>query len=285
MFKQILVTTDFSRHSTYALQRAIQFAEASQAELTCIHVVNDHFSLFKNEELSVLSQNQIKEAEVTFSQSLKDIDAKYPVSFRVLKGRTPDKIIQFVENNGIELIFMGAHGTYYLNDYLLGTNAQSVIKQVKTPVQLIKKEPVFPYKRILIPTDFSDSSKNAVETAYKTYPEAEFIVLHIADVWYGKKTESSKYHQELHTEMNHELQSRLERFLQSCEVDHRNFSVKFDGGYPANDIARYASLLDVQLVVAGTRGHSILHDIIVGRVTSRLLRINPTDMLIVPPIV
>ncbi|MCC5791152.1 MAG: universal stress protein [Legionellaceae bacterium] len=283
-FKRILVTTDFSKHANYALKRAIEFAEQTQAELSCLHVVNQNwfhpFSLGHHNDKDAARE----EAESAHAAALEKIAAQpYPVHFTVLTGRIPDKISQYVSEHQIDMVFMGAHGSYYLNDYILGTNAQSVIKHSKIPVQLIKKEPTFAYQRILVTTDFSDASKKAVETAYQLYPHAKFLILHIADVWYGKYLDDSAYSRQLDDEMGQSLENKLQLFLKSCQVDQRRFSLKFIGGYPANDIVKYAAIWNAQLVVAGTRGHSLLHYIFVGRVTERLLRTNDSDMLIVPP--
>lgn len=287
MFKRILIATDFSRHAHYALQRAVQFAQTWHAEVTCLHVINqgwiNNLNLFADDEDQATLDNQTREAENTHAQKMQELSLQYPVNFVVQTGRAPDQIIHYIEEHAIDMVFMGAHGTYYLNDFILGTNSQSVVKQVKIPIQLVKKEPDFPYQRILVTTDFSDNSKKAIETAYTSYPGAEFTLLHIADVWYGKKPSDTKHHQNLHDDMSRELQEKLAQFMASCAVDPARFSIKFAGGYPANDIAQYASEWNTQLVVAGAGGHSLLHYMLLGRVTSRLLRINPTDMLIVPP--
>ncbi|RUQ84511.1 universal stress protein [Legionella septentrionalis] len=282
VFKRMLITTDFSRHAAYALKRAIQVAEHAQAELTCLHVINQGWlsdlTKKENPEVPIL----IKKAELAHAEAMRNIVARYPVNFLVLVGRVPERINQYMHEHAIELVFMGAHGTYYLNDYILGTNAESVVNQVKIPVQLIKKEPSFSYQRILVTTDFSEVSKKATETAYQLYPHAEFLMLHVADVWYGKYLDDTKHHQHFDDEMSQALVDRLKHSLAECAVDHSRFSTKFISGYPADDIAKYAATWDAQLVVLGTRGRSLLHYILLGRVTNRLLRIINTDMLVIP---
>ena len=277
--KRILITTDFSKHAQFALKRAIQIAERYQAELTCLHVLNQNW--FKSGS-SHDEDTAIKEAEHAFAQALKNTTTSYPVKFITLSGRAPDKINQYISDNDIQLVLMGAHGTFYLNDYILGTNSESVVKNAKIPVQLVKNKPNNDYQRVLVATDFSDASKKATETAFQLYPDAEFLLLHIADVWYEKYLDDTSQRQQFDDEMSRGLQKKLEQFLEECEVDTTHFSTKFIGGYPANDLAKYASIWDAQLVVAGTRGHSLLHYILLGRTVDKLLRTSTTDMLIVP---
>ncbi|PJD91459.1 MAG: universal stress protein [Legionella sp.] len=286
MFKKIVVATDFSKHARYALNRAMQIAELFQAELTCIHVVQQNFlDNFKflqptNEEKHL--QDHVKKVETSFHKELKKMPNQYPVRFIVCTGRVSDQINQYVDNNGIDLVLMGAHGTYYLNDYILGTSSESVIKHANIPVQLIKKNPEFSYERILVTTDFSESSRKATETAYQLYPNAQFLLLHVSDVWYEKKNGETTERQSFHDEMHHILQNKLMLFIKKAAVDPTRFVPKYIGGYPPNDIVECASTWNAQLVVAGTRGHSALHYILIGSVTNRLLRMCQTDILIVP---
>lgn len=282
MFKRILITTDFSRHANYALQRAIQFAKSTQAELTCLHVINQSWfnQLFETESEAILIAQYTQEAHQAYAKITKKIASPYPINFVICHGRTPDQIIEYVNQQAIDLIFMGAHGTYYLHDLILGTNAQSVIQQSKIPIQLIKKNPKQNYQRILITTDFSEASQKATETAYNAYPEAEFILLHIADVWYAKKPQP--HDKKLFSDMQKALEKKLTQFLAKCHVNHKRFSIKFAGGYPADDIVNHALLLKTQLIVIGAKSHSLLHYILLGRVSDRLLCINPLDILIVP---
>lgn len=282
VLKRILITTDFSRHALFALKRAIHIAECFQAELTCLHVINQNWLYPFKSESSHDEDTAIHEANHAFDRVLKNKVTSYPIKFITLIGRTPDQIVQYINDNGIQLVLMGTHGTYYLNDYIMGTNSESVVKRAKIPVQLIKKEPDYYYQRILVSTDFSDASKKAAETAFQLYPNAEFLLLHIADVWYGKYLDDKNQHQQFDDEMSQGLQKKLDQLLEECEVDATRFTTKFIGGYPANDIVKYASIWDAQLVVAGTRGHSLLHYILIGRTIDRLLRTSSTDMLVVP---
>ncbi|CAM4415926.1 MAG: hypothetical protein LEGION0403_FIIPPAGN_00984 [Legionella sp.] len=269
MFKRILVTTDFSAHSLYAIQRAVQFANSVRAELHCVHVINQGWM----DGSEAVEQDWVHKAEEAHEQELKQLISPYSMQFTVLDGRVPDEIMMFIQGNAIDMVFMGAHGTYYLNDFILGTNSEVVLKQSSIPVHLVRQPPAAEYARILVCTDFSDSSKKAIEVAYKAYPQAEFLILHIADVWYEKMVK-------LH--MHDSLQDKLHKFLASCAVDPSHFSVKFIGGYPANAIPQFAPDWGAHLVVLGTRGHSALHYVLMGRVSDRLVRVNPTDMLIVP---
>ncbi len=286
MFKKILIATDFSKHARHALIRAIEVAEYFQAELTCVHVIHQnylqHFTTLSSYDEAKHLEDQIKKIETSFNKEIKKLSIHYPINLITLTGRVPDQINQYIDTNGIDLVLMGSHGTYYLNDYILGTTSESVIKHASIPVQLIKKTPNFSYQRILVTTDFSESSRKAAETVYQLYPNAQFLLLHVSDVWYEKQQVTTEGNQQLHDDMHHILQNKLNQFLEKSTLDPERFLPQFIGGYPSNDIVECATKWDAQLVVAGARGHSALHYILLGSVANRLLRMSHTDMLIVP---
>lgn len=286
MFKRILIATDFSLHANYALKRAILFAKAFDAELYCLHVVNQNWTEYFNNifltENKKAIEDYIKKAESLHYKAVKKLRLSHPCEFVVQEGDTSEQILYYAKKYHMDAIFIGAHGCYYLNDFILGTNSEAVIRQAGIPVFLIRKRPSFSYRRILIPIDFSAASKKAVELAYEAYPKAKFLLLHIADVWYEKLLEDRKHRQDLHEEMVQGLERKLLLFLDDCKVKQDRFSIKFAGGYPANDIARYALTWNAHLVVAGVARHSLLHYILIGSINDRLIRINQTDMLFVP---
>ena len=55
------------------------------------------------------------------------------------------------------------------------------------------------------------------------------------------------------------------------------------GDRPAHEVAGIARDTGADLIVVGSRGHSAIHGLLVGSVTSRILHIAPCPVLVVPP--
>ncbi|HDI5429260.1 TPA: universal stress protein, partial [Legionella pneumophila] len=184
---------------------------------------------------------------------------------------------RYAKENNCNMIIAGAHGEYYINNYILGTTSSSMVSHSDVPILLVKKEPSFAYNRIIIATDFSEVSKNAIEFTFKCFPNATFQLLHIIDIYFTKLLLG--YEQEDTKDITH----RLDDFLGKCTVDQTKFQKKIMGGYIADTIVIQSEKWQADLISFGAQGNSKLQYLLTGSVAKRLLQLSTTDMLVVPP--
>ncbi|OJY36630.1 MAG: universal stress protein [Legionella sp. 40-6] len=207
-------------------------------------------------------------------------------SVSVVLGRAIDEIVRYAVENHCELIIVGAHGRYYINDYVLGTTSGSIIRQSNVPVVLIKKEPDFSYERILIATDLSEASKETVQYTFNCFPNATFQLLHIVDIYYRQFFNPSDLDEEFVDPKHHKTKDifeKLDDFLSDCQVDKSKFEKKIIGGYYADAIIEQAKKWNADLLAFGTQSKSGLHYLLMGSVAKRILHLSHVDMLAVPP--
>lgn len=72
------------------------------------------------------------------------------------------EIIRQAENVDADLIVMGMHGKATLRDMFIGTTIERVIGKGVRPVLMVKDKPFGDYKKVLVGTDFSAGSSNAL---------------------------------------------------------------------------------------------------------------------------
>ncbi len=281
----ILIASDFSEHADWALQRAIDIAKSNQAKLHFLHVVTPPLSSIVSSSDTESQPNFLSEKKEIEEQILKKLKDNKLFNISVVLGRASDEVVRYANENHCELIIVGAHGRYYINDYVLGTISGSIIRQSHVPVLLIKKEPDFAYGRILIATDLSESSKETVQFAFHCFPNATFQLLHIVDVYYRQFLNPNDLDEKF-TDIKHpkikNILEKLDAFLSQCQVDKNKFEKKIIGGYYADAIIEQAHKWNADLLTFGTQGKSGLHYLLMGSVAKRILHLSVVDMLVVP---
>ncbi len=137
-------------------------------------------------------------------------------------------------------------------------------------------------KKILVPTDGSDSSMRAAEFALKLakYFESEIIAIYVID--HVILEEISKIH-ERH-ELEEEIKRKAERYLnyivKSAQREGLKASSILVEGQPHDQIIRHAELLGVDLIVMGSKGRRGMNRILIGSVAERVIEYAPCPVLV-----
>jgi nucleotide-binding universal stress UspA family protein len=143
--RKILFCTDFSENSIPARHRAVEYAKAFGAHLSVLHVVNPSplgYPLFEDRIpvdmgalLDTIQKSVGEELELVVKEcgpDLKEVKAYYRV------GEAASEIVQFAEEESIDLIVMGTHGWTGLKHLVLGSTAENVVRKANCPVLTVK---------------------------------------------------------------------------------------------------------------------------------------------------
>ena len=116
---QILTATDFSTRSHRALRRAGLLAQARNAELTLVHVVDD-------DQPKQLVEIESREAERILAEQISAMAELRGARCRplVVAGDPFDGILRSAASIGADLIVMGAHRKQLLRDIFVGTTVE-----------------------------------------------------------------------------------------------------------------------------------------------------------------
>jgi nucleotide-binding universal stress UspA family protein len=162
--KRILVPTDFSEHAEDALKVAAQIAKKNNCEIFLLHMLE-----LPSQMSDAISGGSgipevmlfIKKANETF-QKIKERPFLngIPVSETVQFERASDGILSFCQKNKIDLIVMGSHGSSGIEEMLIGSNTEKVVRLSDIPVLVIKKDVgKFEVKNFVFASDFSKEIK------------------------------------------------------------------------------------------------------------------------------
>ena len=142
MAKRILVPVDGSEQAHEAC--AFVFREFSDATLVLLHVINPAEAGY-SAQASIPSfseewyDNEKARAEGIFDEIESDAAARDVTTERHVEvGRPTNIIVEFAEGNGIDQIVMGSHGRSGVSRILLGSVAETVVRQASVPVTVAR---------------------------------------------------------------------------------------------------------------------------------------------------
>ncbi len=166
--KRILIPTDFSKYSEEALKVAAQIAKNHNSEIILLHMLElphqgsdaigggksiPEIMLYKNKAIENLEK--LMDAEY-----LKGINVSEAIEFK----KVYEGILDACEKNKVDLIIMGSHGTSGFDEFLVGSNAEKVVRHSKIPVLVIKKEVEnFKIENFVFASDFSKETYKPFE--------------------------------------------------------------------------------------------------------------------------
>jgi nucleotide-binding universal stress UspA family protein len=148
--KKILVPTDFSDQAKHALKLAVEIAKKADAELTLLHVVEipNHQSFNTMGEttnidgmegvfvMKMIEQGKRKLKDLRNDDLLQDVNLKTELK----AGNAYYNISSIIGEHEPDIIIMGTSGSSGVDEILIGSNAEKVVRNAKCPVLTLKEE-------------------------------------------------------------------------------------------------------------------------------------------------
>ena len=162
--KRILVPTDFSKHAEEALKSAAQIPKKDGSEIFLLHLLElpHEFNDTMTNEGSVpevmlfIEKANKKLQKIKEQPHLQGITINTTVQFE----KAFDGILSFNKKNNIDLIVMGSHGSSGIEEMLIGSNTEKLVRLSDIPVLVVKKNlDTFNIKNIVFASDFSKEIK------------------------------------------------------------------------------------------------------------------------------
>ena len=138
---KILVPLDFSDDSKRALHYAVALAKSTGAEVSLLTVIEDTFpypELFAwdhpDEEFYKFMRT---EARKRMAGLVADSGLEADVDRLVVRGRPMVEIVAMADEVGADLIVMAKHGSSGIRAAIMGSTAESVIRNAHCPVLVL----------------------------------------------------------------------------------------------------------------------------------------------------
>lgn len=144
-FQKILLPTDFSDESLYALSYAVDLAKMFNAKLYLLHVIYDiekasnlhipHPSITElYKDLESHAKRNLDSFGIDMREELKNVETI------VKRGIPYDEIINFASANNIDLIIIGTLPRSGVERFFVGSTTQRVIRNAPCPVLVVTKK-------------------------------------------------------------------------------------------------------------------------------------------------
>ncbi|HNQ85643.1 MAG TPA: universal stress protein [Deltaproteobacteria bacterium] len=145
MFEKILFPTDFSDVAVKALQYVKQLRDAGGREVVVLHVI-DQSNLELLSSFSTVQDYMTIEKEIDrrateeigfISNELRQLG--FSVTERIEKGIPLRVVLKVAEEERPSVIVLGSHGKSNLEEMLLGSISEKVVRKSKHPVLVVKR--------------------------------------------------------------------------------------------------------------------------------------------------
>ena len=301
LLTKILVPVDFSRTSLKALDYAQALAARSGAAVHLVHVVEPAPFFAGTEAIPIAPPHQ--EVAERCEHALAALAAEriapgLPISSAAHIGNPAHEIAAIAKEMQSDLLVISTHGRTGLKHLLMGSVAERVVREAPCPVLVVReREHEFAWmpsvrpaplrlRKILVPTDFSDRSAEALRYAGGFAREFGGRITLLHAVHFAGAFASPDYPgldpnpvmeaaREAAEQMAPEF---LSEHLPADLADRAEVRV----GAPLAEVPEFAKEGDFDLIVCATHGRTGIKRALLGSVAEGIVRHAPCPVLVVP---
>jgi nucleotide-binding universal stress UspA family protein len=308
--KKILVPTDFSENASAAYKFARNTAESYGAKVDFIHIIPQlhYFNVnLSSMDLSLQGDNMYPNLKKYASKKLKEEMERHikpenrGEAIAEIENRPSRGISDYAKNNDCDLILMASRGRHN-SEFLRGSVTEKVVRIAQTPVLTINKAYNPEIKTIVLPSDGSKLSMEALPIALliANHRNAEIRFLTVSekkDIESGSQT-VEKVKQKLFSTLKefvadssnqlsfeNESDISLDSDIKLKNADGATATIKLEvikGKSAHRSIVDYTKE-HAQLVVMGTHGRSGFANYFLGSTAEKVVRHVKMPVLTVRP--
>jgi nucleotide-binding universal stress UspA family protein len=179
---------------------------------------------------------------------------------------------------------MGARGAGFVRELLIGSTTERVLRKVTRPLLVVKQMAHEPYRRVLVPVDFSSRSLEALRLAQRLAPQAEYVLLHAFEVPFEGKLRYAGVEESalssLRINARREATAMMNDLVVEAGVDENRVRRVVVHGDASIQVLEQEQVQDCDLIVIGKRGQGLIGELLLGSVTKHILVQSAADVLV-----
>jgi len=246
--KSILVPIDFSDQAKYAAKVAASIAREVDAKLVLLHMLEiptgvvdpASFGTSNNTPSALLFLDRARQKFATFSKEpfFHGLEIEESVHFH----KAFDGIIAESKEKEVDLIVMGSKGTSGLEEMLVGSNTEKVVRNSEVPVLVVKKEiENFKVENIVFASNFKMQNKVTFQSIlnFTKVFDAKIHLLKINTIHNFETTKQSS--------------DAIREFINGYDLGDYSLNIYNDVSVEKG-ILNFSKLIDADLIVLNTHG-------------------------------
>jgi len=289
--KKVIIGLDLSELDQTMVEFADFLSKASAVE--DVHFVNVIKNLYVPKEVLKefpdMVENAIKERKTEMEKKFKQFTSdehKANFHFDVLTGKIADSILKFTKEKDIDLIVMGRREKATQS----GALAQRLARRAACSLLIIPEGSKPRMDRILVPSDFSEYSKLAVEEAVNiarsNQNSTEITIQNVYTVPTGYHY-TGKSFEEFSEVMKKNATKNYKKFI--GKMDLTDVKIKAEYSQDTNedvttDMIDKAHEMNANAIIVGAKGRTATTAFFLGSIAERLIQLdNDIPLMIVRP--
>ncbi len=275
--KKILVPTDFSLRANSALDVAVNIARQTDAEVELLHIIEvpaQHRAEAQDvigtaggigtggSDVSEIMHVPYMVNLIEYTKGkIQDLKTKYSdvkIKDTTVFDRVHKHIYKFVEDNGVDLVVMGSNGAKGMDEILVGSNTEKVVRHANVPVLTVKSEiNDFNPRNVVFASDFENTSEEAIDYL-KMMQKLFGATLHLVKVITPNNFETSST-----------TEKRIEAFIKANGLEEA--TVNFFNYYTEEEgIIGFAESVNADLITLTTHGRTGVSRFLMGSIAENV---------------
>jgi nucleotide-binding universal stress UspA family protein len=268
--KRLLVPTDFSEQSAYAVDLACQITKKTGGQVVVIHVL-DHTGLFDfsagSSTYPMMGNPAGLELDQQFLESLyanaeekckKFLEPYEKEGFQITKkikiGSAFHYITEEINEDNTNLVIMGSKGASGFEEVLIGSNTEKIVRHARCPVLTVKsKVNIDDVHDIVLATSFREEDSHVAEEIMKLQ-EVFKAKLHLVRVNTPNNFETTR-----------KLMARAEAFVKENNISNYTINI-YNDKVEEDGIIFFAQDINADMIALATHGHTGLVHLLSGSI-------------------
>jgi nucleotide-binding universal stress UspA family protein len=268
--KKILVPTDFSKPAQIAIDVAVDIAKKANGQLILLHVVEEasgtSFNITGEVDVSggwedkLFTMKLIERSKKQMAKLFEEVKATGVKVKRELRiGTAFHGMRDIIAEQKVDLVVMGTAGHSKLEEMIIGTNTEKVVRHSKVPVLTVHKKPVTTeFKNIVYATSMGKDEEvfsRIVRSTQQLYDSTIHLV-------------------RVNTPGNFQRDAVVKKSMQDFakNLQLKNFTINiFNDLSEEEGIIYFADSIDADLIAMATHGRTGFAHVLAGSIAEEVV--------------